>query len=100
MSLAALHFPLCISISCHTPHKSIPERLIEACKWGHFAQDSLKPHVFGEFISINVACGGVAVLHIWHTHECKHTIYGECRAEAQPWNYSPVKTGSVVLSLS
>lgn len=100
MSLAAIHFPLCISISCHTPRKSIQQRLMEVCKWSHFARDSLKPHVYGEFISISIACGGVAVLHVWHTRERRHTIYGECRAEAQPWNYSPVETGFVVPSLS
>lgn len=73
---------------------------MEVCKWGHFVQHSLKPHVHGEFISVNIACGGVALLHVWHTCECKHAIYGECGAEAQPWNYSPVETGFVVPSLS
>lgn len=64
VSLVATYFLRCISLSCHTS-KSIQERLIEVSKWKYFAHYFLKPRVYGEFISINVAC---CMLHVQYTH--------------------------------
>lgn len=69
-SLADIRFRL------HCMHfyiMTIQRRLIEGSKWEwDFAQYSLKPHIYGELFSINIACGGIAVLHVQYTRTCTH----------------------------